>query len=46
MEQVKGQDLFEIGFDGYVRSDEYGYRNAPNALKNYFYYRALNKWAR
>lgn len=45
-EQVKGQDLFEIGFDGYVRSDEYGYRNAPNALKNYFYYRALNKWAR
>lgn len=45
-ETVKGQDLFEIGFDGYIMSDDFGYRSAPNALKNYFYYRNLHKWMR
>lgn len=43
---VKGKDLFEIGFDGYINSDGYGYRNAPKALKNYFYYRDLHHWMR
>lgn len=43
---VKGEDLFEIGFDGYVMSDDYGYRRAPEALQNYFYYRNLHKWMR
>lgn len=45
-ESVKGEDLFEIGFDGYVMSDDYGYRRAPEALQNYFYYRSLHKWMR
>lgn len=45
-ETVKGEDLFEIGFDGYIVSDEFGYRNAPKALKNYFYYRDLHQWMR
>ncbi len=43
---VGGENLFEIGFDGYVMSDEYGYRRAPEALKYYLYYRDLHKWIR
>lgn len=40
------EGLFEIGVDGYVYSDNYGYRDLPNALKYYFYYRDKNNWNR
>lgn len=45
-EQAKPNHLFELGFDGYIVSDNNGYRRAPEALKYYFYYKKLHHWAR
>ena len=45
-EAAKPKDLFELGFDGYIVSDNNGYRRAPTALQNYFYYKKLHNWMR